>query len=216
MSRAKFGADPLKTVAARKLMSIETDIQTCTRTDRFALDKLSHGPNCNRTEMQHWMRAVHLRKKETRATSSCWIWADERWKSSAFSAVRSKHNRTGGLSASAINDFSQQTHKTFRRALFSRGPIYKTSDEERKAFLIGTTYRRVKNIGISAHFTYLLKFRNFVFFASEVTIFSDHNALVYLRECAPKSAKLTRWALGLQEFMHADSNIFHTYVLAKS
>jgi len=35
---------------------------------------------------------------------------------------------------------------------------------------------------------------------------------MYLRECAPKSAKLTRWAVGLQEFMHADSNIFHTSV----
>jgi len=33
---------------------------------------------------------------------------------------------------------------------------------------------------------------------------------MYLREYAAKSAKLTRWALGLQEFMHADSNIFHT------
>jgi len=64
-----------------------------------------------------------------------------------------------------------------------------------------------KNIGISAHFTHLRKFRNFVF-ATEVTTFSDHNPLMYLRECAPKSAKLTRWALGLQEFMHADSNIF--------
>ena len=63
------------------------------------------------------------------------------------------------------------------------------------------------NIGISAHFTHLQKFRNFVF-ATEVTIFSDHNLLMYLRECAPKSAKLTRWALGLPEFMHADSNIF--------
>jgi len=39
----------------------------------------------------------------------------------------------------------------------------------------------------------LRKFRNFVFF-------SDHNPLMYLRECAPKSAKLTRWTLGLQEF----------------
>ena len=67
------------------------------------------------------------------------------------------------------------------------------------------------NIRISAHFTHLRKFRNFVF-ATEVTIFSDHNPLVYLRECAPKSAKLTRWALGLQEFMHADSSIFHTFV----
>ena len=67
------------------------------------------------------------------------------------------------------------------------------------------------NIGISAHLIHLRKFRNFVF-ASEVSIFSDHNPLVYLRECLPKSAKLTRWALGLQEFMHADSNIFHTSV----
>ena len=49
-------------------------------------------------------------------------------------------------------------------------------------------------------------------FATEVTIFSYHNPLVYLRECAPKSAKLTRWALKLQEFIHADSNIFHTSV----
>jgi len=69
----------------------------------------------------------------------------------------------------------------------------------------------VTNIRISAHFTHLLNFRNFVF-ATEVTIFSDHNPLVYLRECAPKSAKVTRWALGLQEFMHADSNIFHRAV----
>ena len=30
---------------------------------------------------------------------------------------------------------------------------------------------------------------------------------------APKSAKLTHWALGIQEFMHADSNIFHTSVI---
>ena len=45
----------------------------------------------------------------------------------------------------------------------------------------------------------LRKFRNFLFGVSAV-IFSDHNPLLYLRECAPKSAKLTRWALGLQEF----------------
>ena len=35
------------------------------------------------------------------------------------------------------------------------------------------------------------KFRNFVF-ATEVTIFSDHNLLMYLRECAPKSAKFIK------------------------
>ena len=62
-------------------------------------------------------------------------------------------------------------------------------------------------------YTHLRKFRNFVF-VTEVTIFSDHNPLMYLRESAPaKSAKLTRWSLGLQEFMHADSNIFHTSVV---
>jgi len=60
-----------------------------------------------------------------------------------------------------------------------------------------SNYRRVTNIRIIAHFTHLRKFRNFVF-ATEVTIFSDYNALVYLRECAPKSAKLTRWALGFK------------------
>lgn len=31
-------------------------------------------------------------------------------------------------------------------------------------------------------------------------MFSDHNPLTYLNDCAPKSAKLTRWALALQEF----------------
>ena len=31
-------------------------------------------------------------------------------------------------------------------------------------------------------------------------IFSDHNPLSFLTEAAPKSAKLTRWALALQEF----------------
>jgi len=76
----------------------------------------------------------------------------------------------------------------------------------------GTSRGDCCGIGISSHFTHMWKFRNFVF-ATEVTIFSDHNRLVYLRECAPKSAKLTRWALGLQEFMHADSNIFHTSVV---
>ena len=45
----------------------------------------------------------------------------------------------------------------------------------------------------------LRKFRNFIF-GTRVTIISDHNPLLYLKECAPRSAKLTRWALGLQEF----------------
>ena len=40
----------------------------------------------------------------------------------------------------------------------------------------------------------LKKFRNFIF-ATKITVYSDHNPLMYLRECAPKSSKLTRWAL---------------------
>jgi len=45
----------------------------------------------------------------------------------------------------------------------------------------------------------LKRFRAWVFLGS-VTIFSDHNPLTFLTEAAPKSAKLTRWALALQEF----------------
>jgi len=45
----------------------------------------------------------------------------------------------------------------------------------------------------------LRKFRTFIF-GAEIVIFSDHNPLTYLNDCAPKSAKLTRWSLGLQEF----------------
>jgi hypothetical protein len=37
-------------------------------------------------------------------------------------------------------------------------------------------------------------------FISKVYIFSDHNPLQYLPENAPKSSKLTRWSLALQEF----------------
>ena len=31
-------------------------------------------------------------------------------------------------------------------------------------------------------------------------VFTDHDPLSYLNECIPKSAKLTRWSLALQEF----------------
>ena len=72
------------------------------------------------------------------------------------------------------------------RTLRSRTRVYFITS------LASCNYRRVANIRISAHFTHLRKFRNFVF-ATEMTIFSDHNPLMYLRECAPKSAKLTRW-----------------------
>ena len=46
----------------------------------------------------------------------------------------------------------------------------------------------------------LQKYRNWVF-GSEVTVHSDHNPLLYLTKSVPKSAKLMRWALALQEFL---------------
>jgi len=37
-------------------------------------------------------------------------------------------------------------------------------------------------------------------FGDEVIIYSDHNPISYLTEASPKSAKLMRWALAIQEF----------------
>jgi RNase H-like domain found in reverse transcriptase/Reverse transcriptase (RNA-dependent DNA polymerase) len=37
-------------------------------------------------------------------------------------------------------------------------------------------------------------------FGAEVIVYSDHNPLSYLNECTPKSPKLMRWALALQQF----------------
>jgi hypothetical protein len=45
----------------------------------------------------------------------------------------------------------------------------------------------------------LNKFKTWIF-GAPITIFADANPLTYLTESAPKSAKLTRWALALQEF----------------
>jgi hypothetical protein len=45
----------------------------------------------------------------------------------------------------------------------------------------------------------LRKFRSWIF-GTKITVYSDHNPLAYLTESAPKSAKLMRWALALQEF----------------
>ena len=46
----------------------------------------------------------------------------------------------------------------------------------------------------------LKKFRHWVFNRS-VVVYSDHNPLAYLTEPTPKSSKLLRWALALQEFV---------------
>ena len=45
----------------------------------------------------------------------------------------------------------------------------------------------------------LQKYRQWLF-GAEVIVFSDHNPLTYLTEASPKSAKLMRWALAIQEF----------------
>ena len=37
-------------------------------------------------------------------------------------------------------------------------------------------------------------------FGSKIDLYSDHNPLQYLVSCAPKSAKLTRWALSLTRY----------------
>ena len=45
----------------------------------------------------------------------------------------------------------------------------------------------------------LRKFRSWVFM-SKIVIFCDHNPLTFLTDAVPKSAKLARWALALQQF----------------
>ena len=37
-------------------------------------------------------------------------------------------------------------------------------------------------------------------FGGKITVACDHNHLQYIRDCAPKSAKLLRWSLALKEF----------------
>ena len=45
----------------------------------------------------------------------------------------------------------------------------------------------------------LQKFKHWLF-GTNVTLYSDHNPISYLTETTPKSSKLIRWALALQEF----------------
>ena len=45
----------------------------------------------------------------------------------------------------------------------------------------------------------LQKFRHWIF-GTPITLYSDHNPLTFLTDSAPKSSKLMRWALALQEF----------------
>jgi hypothetical protein len=54
----------------------------------------------------------------------------------------------------------------------------------------------------------LKKFHHLVF-GAPIIVYSDHSPLSYIKECAPKSAKLMRWALALQEY-----NLSFRYVKA--
>jgi transposase InsO family protein len=56
----------------------------------------------------------------------------------------------------------------------------------------------------------LQRYRHWLF-GAKVTLFSDHNPLSYLCESAPKSAKLMRWYLALQEY-----NVIFSYRAGKS
>ena len=46
---------------------------------------------------------------------------------------------------------------------------------------------------------YALNKWNDIIFGSHLIVFCDHNPLAYIIDSAPKSAKLTRWALALQQ-----------------
>ena len=45
----------------------------------------------------------------------------------------------------------------------------------------------------------LNKFKHWVL-GAHIVLYSDHNPLTYLTESSPKSSKLMRWSLALQEF----------------
>ena len=45
----------------------------------------------------------------------------------------------------------------------------------------------------------LHKFRHWIF-GKRVTLYSDHNPITFLTQTTPKSSKLMRWALTIQEF----------------
>jgi len=64
------------------------------------------------------------------------------------------------------------------------GPQSAWSTIERKAFAIIWALNHFKDI----------------VYGAKISVFCDHNPLQYIKECAPKGAKLLRWSLALQEF----------------
>ena len=47
---------------------------------------------------------------------------------------------------------------------------------------------------------YALKQYDYFIFGNTVELYTDHNPLTYIVDCTPKSAKLTRWCLGMQRW----------------
>lgn len=80
----------------------------------------------------------------------------------------------------------------------SKGKVLPVAFSSQK---LNATQRRWATVEKEAYaaLTMLRKFRCWVW-GTKVTVHSDHNPLLYLTESAPKSAKLMRWALALQEF----------------
>ena len=54
---------------------------------------------------------------------------------------------------------------------------------------------------------YALSKFDYIVFGREIHLFTDHNPLKYLAVSAPKSAKLTRWALSLSRY---NIIVYHT------
>jgi len=47
---------------------------------------------------------------------------------------------------------------------------------------------------------FALKKFHFLIFGAPIIVYTDHNPLSYIKDCALKSAKLMKWALALQEY----------------
>jgi len=58
----------------------------------------------------------------------------------------------------------------------------------------------------------LNRFRDIIY-ESRITVYCDHNPLQYIRECAPKSAKLLRWALDVDiKYTKGSQNVVADYL----
>ena len=97
---------------------------------------------------------------------------------SALRDLRLSHVRLMPLNLTLCSGVARNVHWGAPFPLRHFSPPCRTLRSRTRVYFITSlascNYRRVANIRISAHFTHLRKFRNFVF-ATEMTIFSDHN-----------------------------------------